>query len=270
MMITEPPEFNTLESQHNQSGFGNFEMVGESTFMVFDNSKRKADHESKILFMKRVPMFNGLGDDSLAQVANITTEKIYSKKSIVFHEGDYGDTLYVIKSGRIKIAKVAIDGREKTLCILQPGDFFGEMAIFDNLPRSATAEALDNDVHLFAISKGDFERLVHEYPSISLRIMKDLTRRIRQINQQVEDLAFKDVHGRVASTLFSLLVNEEKIRGQKLESLRMTHQDLANMVGSSRETVTRALNRLQTEGSILISHQQITVLDRESLAELVI
>lgn len=229
--------------------------------------RKKADLEAKIQFLRRVPIFGALNEDSMQRIASIMLEKSYSRKSIVFHEGDHGDTLYIIKSGRVKIAKVAIDGREKTLTIMQPGDFFGEMAIFDNLPRSATAEAIDNDVRLFGLNKKDFERLVHEYPSIALRIMKDLTRRIRQINQQIEDLAFKDVHGRVSSTLFQLLETEEQIRGQQLNCLRMTHQDLANMVGSSRETVTRALNRLQNEGIIAISHQQIEILDREYLAD---
>lgn len=229
--------------------------------------RKKADLEAKIQFLRRVPIFGALNEDSMQRIASIMLEKSYSRKSIVFHEGDHGDTLYIIKSGRVKIAKVAIDGREKTLTIMQPGDFFGEMAIFDNLPRSATAEAIDSDVRLFGLNKKDFERLVHEYPSIALRIMKDLTRRIRQINQQIEDLAFKDVHGRVSSTLFQLLETEEQIRGQQLNCLRMTHQDLANMVGSSRETVTRALNRLQNEGIISISHQQIEILDREYLAD---
>lgn len=229
--------------------------------------RKKTDLESKAQFLRRVPIFGGLNQESLERVAAIMSEKIYARKSIVFHEGDQGNTLYIIKNGRIKIAKVAMDGREKTLTILLGGDFFGEMAIFDNLPRSATAEALENDVHLFAINKSDFERLINENPSIALRIMKDLTRRIRQINQQVEDLAFKDVHGRVASTLFQLLETEEQTVGRTLTSLRMTHQDLANMVGSSRETVTRALNRLQSEGAISISHQRIEVLDREFLAD---
>lgn len=236
--------------------------------MVFD--RKKTDLEAKIQFLRRVPIFAALNEDILQRVASIMIEKSYSRKSIVFHEGDHGDTLYIIKSGRIKIAKVAIDGREKTLTIMQPGDFFGEMAIFDNLPRSATAEAIDSDVRLFGVSKKDFERLIHENPSIALRIMKDLTARIRSINQQVEDLAFKDVHGRVSSTLFQLLETEEKISGRSLTCLRMTHQDLANMVGSSRETVTRALNRLQTEGIIAISHQQIEILDREYLADTIL
>lgn len=234
--------------------------------MVLD-SRKKLELDAKIQFLRRVPIFQALNEDSLQRIAAIMLEKSYSRKSIIFHEGDYGDTLYIIKMGRVKIAKVAIDGREKTLTILQPGDFFGEMAIFDNLPRSATAEAIDQEVRLFGINKKDFERLIHENPSISLRIMKDLTRRIRQINQQVEDLAFKDVHGRVSSTLFQLLETEEKIRGQDLSHLRMTHQDLANMVGSSRETVTRALNRLQSEGIIAISHQQIEIIDREYLED---
>lgn len=233
---------------------------------------KKSDIESKVIFLKRVPIFGGVDDDNLLKIASITSEKNYSKKNIVFHEGDYGDALYVIKSGRIKIAKVALDGREKTLTILKGGDFFGEMAIFDDMPRSATAESMDNDVRLLSISKNDFERLIIENPSIAIRIMKDLTRRIRQVNEQVQDLAFKDVHGRVASTLFNLLKTEKEaskeIDKDKLNSLKMTHQDLANMVGSSRETVTRALNRLQDEGIISISHQQICILEIDKLSEL--
>ena len=232
---------------------------------------KRLDVESKAGFLRRVPIFGGVDDDNLLKIANISSEKTYSKKNIVFHEGDYGDALYIIKSGRIKIAKVAIDGREKTLTILKTGEFFGEMAILDDMPRSATAEAMDNDVKLLAISKNDFERLIIENPSIAIRIMKDLTKRIRQVNEQVQDLAFKDVHGRVASTLFSLLKAERDAsrmpNKHELNYLKMTHQDLANMVGSSRETVTRALNRLQDEGVISISHQQISILEIESLIE---
>lgn len=229
---------------------------------------KKLELESKISFLERVPIFGGCDLPSLRKMASVTTEKTYGKKNIVFHEGDYGDTLYIIKAGRIKIAKVTIDGREKTLTVLQTGDFFGEMAIFDDMPRSATAEAIDAEVKLLALSKADFERAINETPSIALRIMRDLTRRIRQVNQQVEDLAFKDVHGRVASTLY-LLMKTEGVRqnGKSSVLLRMTHQDLANMVGSSRETVTRALNRLQDEGVISISHQQIAILKPEILAE---
>lgn len=233
---------------------------------------KKSDIESKIVFLRRVPIFGGVDDESLIKVASITSEKNYSKKNIVFHEGDYGDALYIIKSGRIKIAKVALDGREKTLTILKGGDFFGEMAIFDDMPRSATAESMDNDVRLLSISKNDFERLIIENPSIAIRIMKDLTRRIRQVNEQVQDLAFKDVHGRVASTLFNLLTAEKEVskdpNKDQINSLKMTHQDLANMVGSSRETVTRALNRLQDEGIISISHQQISIIEMDKLNDL--
>ncbi len=214
-----------------------------------------------LAFLQRVSIFRGVHADGLARIASITGEKVYSKKSIIFHEGDQGDTLYILKQGRIKISKITEDGREKTLCILQPGDFFGEMAIFDNMPRSATAEVIDDGAVVFTVSKRDFERLLTEQPSIALQIIRDLTRRIRQVNQQVEDLAFKDVHERVASTLSQLSRSEgRQLAGNKvLINLKMTHQDLANMVGSSRETVTRALNRLQDEGVISIAHQQITI-----------
>ena len=227
----------------------------------------KSTLQSKLLFLRRISIFQGVSDDNLAKIGQLTTEKLYSKKSIICHEGDPGDTLYIIKCGRVKIAKVAMDGREKTLAIMQTGDFFGEMAIFDDLPRSATAEAIDSEVRLFALSKRDFERAIGENPTIALAIMRDLTRRIRAVNQQVEDLAFKDVHGRVASTLLNLAQTEgQKANGQVTIRIRMTHQDLANMVGSSRETVTRALNRMQDEGVITISHQQITLLNPEALA----
>lgn len=230
-------------------------------------SAEKSTVQAKLLFLRRISIFQGVSEDNLAKIAALTAEKLYTKKSIICHEGDKGDTLYIIKVGRVKIAKVAMDGREKTLAIMQPGDFFGEMALFDDLPRSATAEAIDCEVRLLALNKRDFERAINENPSIALAIMRDLTRRIRAVNQQIEDLAFKDVHGRVASTLLSLAQTEgQKANGQVTIKIRMTHQDLANMVGSSRETVTRALNRMQAEGVIAISHQQITLLDPEALA----
>jgi len=211
-------------------------------------------------FLGRVSIFSGVAADSLARIASITGEKTFPKRSIIFHEGDVGDTLYLLRSGRVKISKITEDGREKTLTIMQPGDFFGEMAIFDNLPRSATAEVSDDAATLYTVAKRDFDRLVMEHPSIALQIIRDLTRRIRLVNQQVEDLAFKDVHERVASTLNHLSKSEGRNLGAKvLINLKMTHQDLANMVGSSRETVTRALNRLQDEGIISIAHQQITI-----------
>lgn len=219
-----------------------------------------------VSFLQRVSIFQGVGSDGLARIATITGEKSFPKKSIIFHEGDVGDTLYILKSGRVKIAKITEDGREKTLCIMQPGDFFGEMAIFDNLPRSATAEVIDDAATVHTVAKRDFERTLMDHPSIALQIMRDLTRRIRQVNQQVEDLAFKDVHERVASTLSHLSKSEGRQIGSKvLINLKMTHQDLANMVGSSRETVTRALNRLQDEGVISIAHQQITINQPNSL-----
>ena len=215
---------------------------------------------NSLVFLQRVSIFSGVGQDSLERIAGITQEKTFPKKSIIFHEGDRGDTLYILKSGRVKISKITEDGREKTLALMQPGEFFGEMAIFDEQPRSATAEVLDEQAVVYTLAKRDFERLIIEHPTIALKIMRDLTRRIRLVNQQVEDLAFKDVHERVASTLKNLAEVEGRPIGSKvLINLKMTHQDLANMVGSSRETVTRALNRLQDEGIISISHQQITI-----------
>ena len=215
---------------------------------------------NSLVFLQRVSIFSGVGQDSLERIASITQEKAFPKKSIIFHEGDRGDTLYILKSGRVKISKITEDGREKTLALMQPGEFFGEMAIFDEQPRSATAEVLDEQAVVFTLAKRDFERLIIENPTIALKIMRDMTRRMRQVNQQVEDLAFKDVHERVASTLKNLAEVEGRPIGTKvLINLKMTHQDLANMVGSSRETVTRALNRLQDEGIISISHQQITI-----------
>jgi CRP/FNR family transcriptional regulator len=223
---------------------------------------------NSLAFLQRVSIFAGLGSEALGRISAATGEKVYSKRSIIFHEGDPGDTLYILKSGRVKISKITEDGREKTLTIMQPGDFFGEMAIFDSLPRSATAEVIDDQAVTFTLNKRDFERIILDNPVIALKIMRDLTRRIRQVNQQVEDLAFKDVHERVASTLCNLSKVEGRSLGGNriLITLKMTHQDLANMVGSSRETVTRALNRLQDQEIISIAHQQITINKPEVLA----
>ena len=113
---------------------------------------------NSLVFLQRVSIFSGIGQDSLERIASITQEKTYPKKSIIFHEGDRGDTLYILKSGRVKISKITEDGREKTLALMQPGEFFGEMAIFDEQPRSATAEVLDEQAVVFTLAKRDFER----------------------------------------------------------------------------------------------------------------
>ena len=221
-----------------------------------------------LAFLQKASIFSHVAPDAMERIAAIVSERVHPKRSIIFHEGDEGDTLYIIRNGRVKISKITEDGREKTLAIMQPGAFFGEMAIFDEMPRSATAEVLDEPVVALTISKRDFERVVLETPRIALQLLRDLTRRIRQVNQQVEDLAFKDVHERVASTLCSLSRVEGRLLGGNriLINLKMTHQDLANMVGSSRETVTRALNRLQDQDIISIAHQQITIHKPEVLA----
>ena len=153
---------------------------------------KKSDVESKIQFLRRVPIFGGVDEDNLIKMAHITSEKTYSKKNIVFHEGDYGDALYVIKSGRIKIAKVAIDGREKTLTILKAGDFFGEMSLVDGKPRSASVRTVKPSAVIVIERKKIFDQLIVN-PEIYLRILDRMSFRLRDFDQKyIQDILRKN------------------------------------------------------------------------------
>ena len=209
--------------------------------------------------LKAVPFFTQLNDRELEVVRSVASERTYPKNAVVLTEGEMGDSLYMIQSGKVKVVIGDEDGRELILKILGPGDFFGEMSMIDKQPRSASVTTIEPATFL-VLSNAAFERCVEQAPRIANMVMQILAQRVREADRKIGTLALMDVYGRVASTLLELAVytNGKLVVGEKL-----SQQDLANMVGASREMVNRILKDLSERGFISIESKSITIINRE-------
>jgi CRP/FNR family cyclic AMP-dependent transcriptional regulator len=209
--------------------------------------------------LKAVPFFTQLSDRELDVVRAVATEKGYPKNAVVLTEGEMGDSLFMIQSGKVKVFIGDEDGREITLKILGPGDFFGEMSMIDKQPRSASVTTIEAAAFL-VLSHAAFERCVEEAPRIANMVMRVLAQRVREADRKIGTLALMDVYGRVASTLLELSVYSN---GKLMVGEKLSQQDLANMVGASREMVNRILKDLSDRGFISIESKSITIINRE-------
>jgi CRP/FNR family cyclic AMP-dependent transcriptional regulator len=213
----------------------------------------------RTMALKAVPFFTRLSDRELDVVRSVSTEKTYPKNAVVLTEGEMGDSLYMIQSGKVKVFIGDEDGREIILKILGPGDFFGEMSMIDKQPRSASVSTIEAAMFL-VIAHAGFERCVEEAPRIGTMVMQVLAQRVREADRKIGTLALMDVYGRVASTLLELSVYSN---GKLMVGEKLSQQDLANMVGASREMVNRILKDLSERGFISIESKSITIINRE-------
>lgn len=212
-----------------------------------------------------VPLFSGLSPEELKLIAAVTARRKYPRGAVVFFEHEPGDALYVLEDGQVRIYRLAEDGREKTLALLSKGDFFGEMALIDEEPRSAVAEATDPS-SLLIIHKREFDKLFFFNPQIAASIVRGLTRRLRQTNKQLMDAVFLDVRSRLIRLLLELDADYGKVHdGGRLIDIKLTHQELANMVGTSRESVTRVLTELQDLGALTYVERRLMWIDTKAL-----
>ena len=210
----------------------------------------------RIQVLQRIPLFSGLPRADLESLAEMAAERRYPKDSIILYEEDPGTALYCILSGRVKVSRCSEDGKEVILDLLHPGDFFGEMALLDGLRRSATVTALEDTV-LLLLERENFLRQLSRKPEMAQAIIQVLCRRLRRADDRIASLALLDVYGRVARILLQL-GEEHGTRcpeGVKLRS--PSQQSLADMVGASRETVSRILNDLHRKGFIRLSRGEI-------------
>ena len=209
--------------------------------------------------LKAVPFFTQLNDRELDVVRAVAAEKSYAKNAVVLTEGEMGDSLYMIQSGKVKVFIGDEDGREITLKMLGPGDFFGEMSMVDKQPRSASVTTIVASTFL-VLSHAAFEKCVEQSPRIGNMVMTILAQRVREADRKIGTLALMDVYGRVASTLLELSVYTN---GKLMVAEKLSQQDLANMVGASREMVNRILKDLSDRGFISIESKSITIINRE-------
>ena len=212
--------------------------------------------------LRRVPLFSDLPEEDLEKLARVAVRKTYPKENVIFFEQDEGDSLFIISRGSVKVAKISDEGKEVILAILGPGEFFGDMSLLDNQPRSATVIAVE-ETEVSAIRRKEFLSQIQENPQLAVKLMSVLSQRLREANRKIGNLALLDVYGRLAR----ILMDFAKIEGRKLDNGRIafrrpTHQAIANMIGTSRETVTRTLGDLHRRGYIQISGKEIVIQDQ--------
>ena len=221
--------------------------------------------EQQITLLRKVPLFAGLKEEEFRALVEVTILRRFRKNSLILVAEEEGSTLFIIHKGRVKVSILSEDGREIVLSILGDGEFFGEMSLLDGLPRSATVTALE-DTEALVLRREGFLRLIEHIPQIAIKLMAELTSRLRKTDQKVESLALMDVAGRIASAVLQLAADggEETSEGIVVRN-RPTHQLLANMTGSTRETVSRVLKQFQEEGYMLSRGKDWIILREEYL-----
>ncbi|MFA7241940.1 MAG: Crp/Fnr family transcriptional regulator [Sulfuricellaceae bacterium] len=205
--------------------------------------------------LRNIPIFANLGEDEIAQLVAVAAIRSFPKNTVVIHEGDHSDSIYLINSGKVKVLISNSEGQELILTLLGPGEYFGELALIDSQPRSATVVSM-TPVHFTVIAKPDFDRCLANNPGIASRIMIELAQRLRNADLKIEGLALMDVYGRVAHTLLQLAQSDN---GEMLLNQKLSQQDIANMVGASREMVSRTLKDLALKGYIRLVGKNIVV-----------
>jgi CRP/FNR family cyclic AMP-dependent transcriptional regulator len=204
---------------------------------------------------EKTQLFSELAPDDARVLTEHSIIRTYPRNAILVSEGDETDSLYVLISGKAKVFVSDENGKEMLLSLLGPGEYFGELALLDECPRSASVMTL-TPCKVSMISKSDFHRCLANHPQIALNLIRALTRRVRSLTENVKNLALLDVYGRVARTLLNLA---EERDGKRVIEQKLTHQDIANMVGSSREMVTRIFKDLTTGGYITLKDHRITI-----------
>ena len=210
--------------------------------------------------LQKVPLFNQLAPPELQRVVEASRERAYPKNSVILFEDDPGDALYVVAQGQVKVVLIGEDGREVILSVLGPGEFFGEMALIDDEPRSAHVIAME-DSSLLVLRREDFQAILRQSPGIGVALLRELSRRLRRVDEKVGSLVLLDVNGRVAQLLLDLADEE----GGERITRRLTHHTIAQMIGSSRETVSRTMRELVDKGFIHITRRDFAIRDRPGL-----
>ena len=215
-------------------------------------------------FLRNVSLFESLDQQELEALSEVTFTRTFSKDNVIILAEEEGDTLFILKKGQVKVSIVSEEGREVILSLLGPGSVFGELSLLDGKPRSANVVATE-ETDLLMLRRSDFLQLIYKTPQIATALLAELATRMRKTDRQIEGLALLDVTSRISDTLLQLATEQgaETADGVTIES-RPTHQELANMSGTTRETVSRVLKRLEGQGYINRNGRKITILREEA------
>ena len=204
-----------------------------------------------------MPLFASFPDEQVRLLTTVVTRRSAPRATVVMGAGDPTDSLYIILSGRLKVMMGDADGKEVILSILGPGEFFGEMGLIDDEPRSASVVTIEA-CELLSLAKRDFKKCLAENFEMSQEVMRGLVRRLREADRKIGSLALLDVYGRVARLLLDM---SEIVNGEKIVTKRLPKQDIAKMIGASREMVSRVMKDLQTGGFIEVRGSTIVLRD---------
>jgi len=207
--------------------------------------------------LRAVPLFSSFPEDQLRTLATMVNRKSLPRGAMVMAAGDPTDSLYIVLSGRLKVMMSDADGKEVILSILGPGEFFGEMGLIDESPRSASVIGIE-PCELLSISKRDFNKCLADSFDMTMAVMRGLVQRLREADRKIGSLALLDVYGRVARLLLDMA---ENVDGQKIVTKRLPKQDIAKMIGASREMVSRVMKDLQMGGYIEMRGSNIVLHD---------
>jgi CRP/FNR family transcriptional regulator, cyclic AMP receptor protein len=214
--------------------------------------------------LRRVPLFTELSDPELQRISQVAIPRSFPRDTRVFHEGDPGDACYIVRTGSCRVTREHPDGRAITLANLGPGAIFGELAMLDGEARSASVEATE-DTELLALPATDMRALIREHPAMAEKLVVALTRRLREANERIARQSFQTVPSRVAGVLDQLLAEDRAPSVRDGVTIRLRQSDLAQLAGTSRESVSRFLATLERAGVVQVGRGRVTVLEPERL-----
>ncbi|HQU79429.1 MAG TPA: Crp/Fnr family transcriptional regulator [Azonexus sp.] len=208
-----------------------------------------------LVVLRNVPLFSGLDETELERLSRVATRRRAGRGEQVVRAGESADALLILLTGRAKVTNFDEEGREIILAWLGPGEFFGEMGLIDGSPRSASVVAVEN-CELLSIGKNEFQRCMQDNFQVVLKLMQILVRRLRDADRNIESLALLDVYGRVARLLLDM---SEEEGGKRMVKQKISKQDMARMIGASREMVSKVMRDLEVGGYIISEGDQITI-----------
>lgn len=225
----------------------------------------------KLWYLKHIAMFAGMTDAEMRRLAERTIMRSYARGGVIAKPDDPPDTIYLIKKGRVKLSRYSASGREHVLALLEAGEIYGERALGGD--TAVHCEAFE-DTLICLLSLRDFEDLLRAKPDLALRVIRALAQRLRRAEEEIEDFAFRDVPGRLSALLVRLAEagaeqESTSVVHERRVVLRLTHQDLASMIGATRETVTNVLNRFRDMGLITIQRREIVIKGLQRLRQAV-
>lgn len=227
--------------------------------------------QTKFWYLKNINVFEGMSDEEMAHIDEMTSMSSVRPNQPISFPGEVSKNIYLLKKGHVKISRVDEDGREMILEIVGPGEMFGELSLLDDGGRSSTSEVVQSldEVLICAIRRDVFEMMMRSSPELTFRVTKRIGLRLRRFEERVTDLVFKDVRQRVISFLLGYAEDFGKVRSGVVSiPMHLSHQEIALLTGSARQTVTTILNQLRTEKLIDFSRSGMTLKDMAALERL--